>query len=153
MNQDVSRRRFLKTLSAVGGGAAGATVSAATAGVVRGADGPSPGSADLERRYGRDAGEWIASCCNACGGQCGIMAHVIEGKVVKIEPNPWNPNNYANISSDFFANYDPAVGVRDGAAIFPKGNAATGLLYDPDRVQQPRKRTNPKKGREGPRLA
>ena len=146
MNQDVSRRRFLKTLSAVGGGAAGATVSAATAGVVRGADGPSPGSADLERRYGRDAGEWIASCCNACGGQCGIFAHVIEGKVVKIEPNPWNPNNYSNISTDFFEDYDPAVGVREGAAICPKGNAATFSLYDPDRVQRPMKRTNPQKG-------
>jgi thiosulfate reductase/polysulfide reductase chain A len=146
MKQEITRRRFLKTLTAVGGGAAGATVTAATAGVVRAADGPAPGSADLERRFGRDAGEWIASCCNACGGQCGIMAHVIEGKVVKIEPNPWNPNNYSNISTDFFADYDPAVGVRQGSAICPKGNAGIFSLYDPDRVAMPRKRTNPAKG-------
>ncbi len=146
MKQDITRRRFLKTLSAIGGGAAGATVTAATAGVVRGADGPAPGSADLERRFGRDAGEWIASCCNACGGQCGIMAHVVEGKVVKIEPNPWNPNNYSNISTDFFEDYDPVVGVRQGSAICPKGNASIFSLYDPDRVTVPRKRTNPEKG-------
>jgi len=148
MNPDVTRRRFLKTLTAIGGGAVGATVTAATAGVVRGADGPAPGSADLERRFGRDAGEWIPSCCNACGGQCGIMAHVVEGKVVKIEPNPWNPNNYSNISTDFFEDYDPAVGVRQGAAICPKGNAGIFSLYDPDRVAMPRKRTNPEKGIE-----
>ena len=145
---NVSRRRFLKTATAIGGGLAGTAIGSATAGIVRAADGPSPGPAELDRRFGRDAGEWIASCCNACGGQCGIFAHVVEGKVVKIEPNSWNPNNYSNISSDFFADYDPAVGVRQGATICPKGNAATGLLYDPDRVQQPRKRTNPKKGRD-----
>jgi thiosulfate reductase/polysulfide reductase chain A len=146
MDQNVTRRRFLKTLSAVGGAAAGAAATASTAGMVRAGDGPAPGSADLERRFGRGAGEWIASCCNACGGQCGIMAHVVDGKVVKIEPNPWNPNNYTNISSDFFANYDPAVGVRDGAAICPKGNAGIFSLYDPDRVTMPRKRRNPEKG-------
>lgn len=146
MDQNVTRRRFLKTLTAIGGGAAGAAVTSATVGVVRGADGPAPGSADLDRRYGRDAGQWIASCCNACGGQCGIMAHVVEGQVVKIEPNPFNPNNYANISTDFFENYDPAIGVREGAAICPKGNAAIFGLYDPDRVQRPMKRTNPEKG-------
>ena len=146
MDQNVTRRRFLKTIGAIGGAAAGAAVTSATAGVVRGADGPAPGSPDLEQRYGRDAGEWIASCCNACGGQCGIMAHVVEGKVVKIEPNPWNPNNYSNISTDFFADYDPAVGVRQGAAICPKGNAGTFGLYDPDRVTTPMKRTNPQKG-------
>jgi thiosulfate reductase/polysulfide reductase chain A len=146
MDNDVTRRRFLKTLSAIGGGAAGVAVTAATAGIVRGADGPTPGSADLDQRFGREAGEWIASCCNACGGQCGILAHVVEGKVVKIEPNPWNPNNYSNISTDFFADYDPAIGVRQGAAICPKGNAGVFGLYDPDRVQRPMKRTNPRKG-------
>ena len=146
MDNQIGRRRFLKTVAAVGGGAAGVAVSGATMGIVRGADGPAPGSADLEQRYGRAAGEWIASCCNACGGQCGILAHVVEGKVVKIEPNPFNPNNYSNISSDFFADYYPATGVRQGAAICPKGNAAIFGLYDPDRVQRPMKRTNPIKG-------
>jgi thiosulfate reductase/polysulfide reductase chain A len=146
VDQDVSRRRFLKTLTAIGGAGAGAAVTTMTSGIVRGAEGPSPGDPQLEKRFGREAGEWIPSCCNACGGQCGILAHVVEGNVVKIEPNPWNPNNYSNISSDFYANYDPAVGVREGAAICPKGNAGIFGLYDPDRVQRPLKRTNPRKG-------
>jgi thiosulfate reductase/polysulfide reductase chain A len=143
---EVTRRRFLKTVTAIGGATAAAAVTSTTMGIVRGADGPPAGAAALERQYGRDAGEWIPSCCNACGGQCGIMAHVIDGQVVKIEPNPWNPNNYSNISTDFFADYDPAIGVRHGAAICPKGNAGIFGLYDPDRVMTPMKRTNPSKG-------
>jgi anaerobic selenocysteine-containing dehydrogenase len=74
------------------------------------------------------------------------MVHVVEGRVRKIEPNPWNPNNYSNISTDFFANYDPALGVRDGASICPKGNAGVFGLYDPDRVRVPMRRRNPEKG-------
>jgi thiosulfate reductase/polysulfide reductase chain A len=147
MDTTVGRRRFLRTIAAIGAGAAGAAASATTAGIVRAHDdGPTPGSPELEQRFGREAGAWIASCCNACGGQCGILAHVVEGRVTKIEPNPWNPNNYANVSSDFFADYDPAVGVREGAAICPKGNAGIFSLYDPDRIRSPMKRTNPRKG-------
>ncbi len=145
----LSRRRFLHAAAAVGGGAAGTALSAATVGLVRaGQDGPSPGPGALEKRFGRDAGEWIPSCCNACGGQCGILVHVVDGHAVKIDPNPWNPNNYSNISSDFFADYSPETGVRQGASICPKGNAGLGGLYDPDRVREPMKRTNPRKGRD-----
>ena len=144
----LSRRRFLATAAAVGGGVAGTALSAATVGIVRAApDGPAAGPAELERRLGRDAGEWIPSCCNACGGQCGILVHVVDGHADKIEPNPWNPNNYSNISSDFFADYSPETGVKS-ASICPKGNAGLGGLYDPDRVSRPLKRTNPRKGRD-----
>jgi thiosulfate reductase/polysulfide reductase chain A len=141
-----SRRRFLVTATAIGGAAAGATLVGSAVRVMLPDVALGPASADRIRRYGREAGEWVASCCNACGGQCGIMVHVVEGKAVKIEPNPWNPNNYANISSDFFDGYTPEAGVRDGATICAKGNAGLAGLYDPDRVQRPRKRTNPRKG-------
>ncbi len=148
MDQNVNRRRFLKTAVALGGAAAGSAVTSATAGLVRAADGPAPGSSELANRFGREAGDWIPSCCNACGGQCGIFVHVVDGRAVKVEPNPFNPNNYANISTDFFENYDPAIGVREGSSICPKGNASIATLYDPDRVQRPLKRTNPAKGRD-----
>jgi thiosulfate reductase/polysulfide reductase chain A len=80
-----------------------------------------------------------------CGGQSGILAHVVNGVVEKIEPNPWNPNNYANISSDFFTGYTEELGCAEGAALCPKGNAGIVQLYDPDRVKKPLKRTNPDK--------
>ncbi|MBI4655766.1 MAG: molybdopterin-dependent oxidoreductase [Elusimicrobia bacterium] len=85
--------------------------------------------------------EWIPSCCNMCGGQCGILARVVDGKVVKIEPNPHNPNNFSNNSEDFFKNH-----LKEGGLICPKGNAGIATLYDPDRVKTPLKRTNPQKG-------
>ncbi len=141
-----NRRRFLTTAVAIGGTAVGATLVGTAINVMLPQTQLRPAAADRIRRYGRDAGEWIPSCCNACGGQCGILAHVVEGKVVKIEPNPWNPNNYSNISTDFFADYTPETGVREGASICPKGNAAIFSLYDPDRITTPMKRTNPRKG-------
>ncbi|HZP97397.1 MAG TPA: NrfD/PsrC family molybdoenzyme membrane anchor subunit [Candidatus Limnocylindria bacterium] len=93
--------------------------------------------------WGREAGQWIASCCNMCGGQSGVLAHVVNGVVDKIEPNHWNPNNYTNISADFFDGYTERYGCKEGGALCAKGNAAVAQLYDPDRVKTPLKRTNP----------
>ncbi len=85
--------------------------------------------------------ESIPSCCNMCGSQCGIIVKVVDGKVVKIEPNHHNPNNFSNNSEDFFKNH-----LKEGAVICAKGNAGIATLYDPDRIKKPLKRTNPKKG-------
>ncbi len=142
-----SRRRFLKALGVTGAG------TAAAAGIVsRGSLGSQ--EHDLATnpqgaaQWGRQAGTWVPSCCNMCGGQSGILVHVANGIVDKIEPNPWNPNNYSNISSDFFDGYTVEHGCKEGAAICPKGNAGIMQLYDPDRLQKPLKRTNPDKSPE-----
>ncbi len=145
-DEKVGRRKFLK----VAGGSAAAAGTAALTGCA------SFGASERELKtnpagkaeWGREAGEWIPSCCNMCGGQSGILCHVVNGVVEKIEPNHWNPNNYSNISTDFFAGYTEEYGCAEGGAICPKGNAGIMQLYDPDRVKQPRKRTNPKKGRD-----
>ncbi|MBI2964241.1 MAG: molybdopterin-dependent oxidoreductase [Deltaproteobacteria bacterium] len=102
-----------------------------------------PGNAGAKKALGREAGRWIPSCCNMCGGQSGILVHVVDGKVDKIEPNHWNPNNYGNVSSDFFEGYTEEYGCAEGGALCPKGNAGIMQLYDPDRVKKPLKRTNP----------
>ena len=141
-DEKVGRRRFLK----VAGATAAVTVSGvaplAQADTVPPEIAPDPAAA---KRWGREAGQWIPSCCNMCGGQSGILAHVVDGVVDKIEPNPWNPNNYTNISGDFFAGYTEAYGCAEGAALCAKGNASIAQLYDPDRVKRPLKRTNPDK--------
>ena len=98
-----------------------------------------------KKLWGREAGAWIPSCCNMCGGQCGILVHVVNGVVEKIEPNDWNPDNYSNISADFFDGYSETYGCKEGGAICPRGNAGIMQLYDPDRVKKPLKRTNPDK--------
>lgn len=138
------RRTFLKVAGAT------AVAGAAGVGVSRGA---SFGSAEHEiaadaaarARWGREAGQWIATCCNMCGGQSGILAHVVDGVVEKIEPNHWNPNNYSNISTDFFDGYTEEFGCKEGGTICAKGNAGIVQLYDPDRAKTPLKRTNPDK--------
>jgi thiosulfate reductase/polysulfide reductase chain A len=144
LDEKIGRRKFLKiagTTAAVT--AAGVSVSGCTSvGSKEHAIAADPAGV---KQWGREAGQWIPSCCNMCGGQCGILVHVVNGVVEKIEPNPWNPNNYSNISTDFFAGYTEEYGCAEGAAICPKGNAGIQALYDPDRVKKPLKRTNPDK--------
>jgi thiosulfate reductase/polysulfide reductase chain A len=143
LDEKTGRRRFLKKV--LGLGAGGAAVSS------MGGCGPSFGSKEhglpvnvaAKEALGREAGEWIPSCCNMCGGQSGILCHVVDGKLDKIEPNHWNPNNYGNISTDFFEGYTEEHGCAEGGALCPKGNAGIMQLYDPDRVKRPLKRSNP----------
>ncbi|MDD5127794.1 MAG: molybdopterin-dependent oxidoreductase [Dehalococcoidales bacterium] len=64
----------------------------------------------------------VRTACPAhCGNNaCGILAHVCEGKVVKLEPSPFPDNYYMRICQ--------------------KGLSATQLTYHPDRLQYPMKR-------------
>ncbi|MEX2032105.1 MAG: molybdopterin-dependent oxidoreductase, partial [Dehalococcoidia bacterium] len=143
IGRQIGRRRLIKL-------GAGATAGVAAAAAVSGL-GTRSGARELKAnaegaaKWGRDAGEWIPSCCNMCGGQCGIMVHVVNGVVEKIEPNNWNPTNYTNISTDWFDGYTTENGSKEGSMICPKGNAGIMALYDPDRVKKPLKRTNPDK--------
>ncbi len=144
-DEKIGRRRFIKTVStAVAGAGALGALSGCTSKIGAYAH-PIPINPDGLKQWGREAGQWIPSCCNMCGGQCGILCHVVNGVVEKIEPNHWNPNNYSNISSDFFAGYTEEFGCAEGGAICPKGNAGIMQIYDPDRVKKPLKRTNPDK--------
>jgi thiosulfate reductase/polysulfide reductase chain A len=143
LDNKIGRRKFLKVGAASVAVAAGGSATGCTSvGSREHAIAADPAGA---RQWGREAGEWVASCCNMCGGQCGILVHVVNGVVEKIEPNNWNPNNYSNISSDFFRGYSEAYGCADGGTICAKGNAGIVQLYDPDRVKRPLKRTNPDK--------
>ncbi len=83
-------------------------------------------------------GEWVYTTCQMCGGTSGIKVHVVDGRVVKIEPNEFNPIGVANISTDYTAK--KALGGR----ICPKGNSGAVALYDPDRVKMPMKRVGPR---------
>ncbi|MBI2894004.1 MAG: molybdopterin-dependent oxidoreductase [Deltaproteobacteria bacterium] len=88
------------------------------------------------------SGTWVPSCCNMCGGQCGVAAYVEDGRVRKIEPQGGlealtpNPNNIANVSDS----YQAAVADGDLGRLCCKGNSAIKSLYDPDRIQTPLRR-------------
>jgi anaerobic selenocysteine-containing dehydrogenase len=69
---------------------------------------------------------WIKSACNLCFCACAIRVHRVDGVVVKIEGNPDCPTSQGRICA--------------------RGMSGMMLLYDPNRVNVPLKRTNPEKG-------
>jgi len=62
----------------------------------------------------------IASNCRGCHGGCGVLVHVKDGRVTRIEGNPDFPTNHGSMCS--------------------KGLAFTQLVYHPDRLRFPLKR-------------
>jgi molybdopterin-containing oxidoreductase family molybdopterin binding subunit len=69
---------------------------------------------------------WVPSNCALCYGTCSILAHRVDGVVVKIEGNP-----------------ESAVGK---GRLCGKGVSGIMTHYDPNRLLYPLRRTNPKKG-------
>lgn len=69
---------------------------------------------------------WTRSNCDLCLSFCGVLVHRVDGKVVKIEGDTENPNNYGKVCA--------------------KGLSALFNLYNPRRVMTPLRRTNPEKG-------
>ena len=69
---------------------------------------------------------WVASACSLCYGSCSILAHRVDGVIVKIEGNP-----------------ESAIGL---GRLCGKGVSGIMTHYDPNRVTKPLRRTNPEKG-------
>ena len=63
----------------------------------------------------------VASTCLLCPAGCGIVGEVIDGRVTEIVGNPKHPNNRGKICS--------------------RGQAGLNVLYDPDRLLYPLKRS------------
>jgi anaerobic selenocysteine-containing dehydrogenase len=61
----------------------------------------------------------VKTTCGICQIGCGVLAHVADGRVTKIEGDPDNPLNQGKLC--------------------PKGMASLEYLYHPDRIRQPLK--------------
>ena len=70
---------------------------------------------------------WIPSQCGRCFSNCAIRVHRLNGVAVRIEGNP-----------------DSWQGSRGG--VCAKGASGLQVLYDPNRLNVPLRRTNPEKG-------
>ena len=70
---------------------------------------------------------WIPTQCGRCYAQCGIKVRRVNGVAVKIEGMP-----------------ETDMGAKGG--LCSKGQSALQLLYDPNRLNVPLRRTNPEKG-------
>jgi anaerobic selenocysteine-containing dehydrogenase len=66
----------------------------------------------------------IRTACRSCHGGCGVIAHVKDGKVIKVEGDPNSPISHGTLCT--------------------KGLAITQLAYHPDRILYPMKRTGAK---------
>jgi len=107
MSRKFNRRDFLKSSAAMTGSLLFPLNAAAL---------PGPGGDEK-----RDTGvEHIPSMCLNCTTSCGILVRVKNGRAVKIDGNPLDPN------------------VR--GTVCAKGQAALNQLYDPDRITCPLKR-------------
>ncbi len=72
---------------------------------------------------GQHTAERVQGYCALCISRCGSIAVVEDGRFVALEPDPSHPT---------------------GQALCAKGRAAPELVYHPDRLLHPVKRTRPK---------
>jgi anaerobic selenocysteine-containing dehydrogenase len=63
----------------------------------------------------------VRTVCRSCHGGCGVIAHVQDGKVVKVEGDPDSPISHGSMCS--------------------KGLSITQLAYHPDRILHPMKKS------------
>jgi anaerobic selenocysteine-containing dehydrogenase len=86
----------------------------------------------------------IFSVCQMCHSRCGIRAKVQDGVLVKIDGNPYHPNNRdvdENGEHDRLAyGEDPSLNVEELGRVCLKGQAGVQTLYDPLRIRTPLKR-------------
>ncbi|MBI4245347.1 MAG: molybdopterin-dependent oxidoreductase [Planctomycetes bacterium] len=68
--------------------------------------------------------KWVASSCAMCPAGCGIKVRTVEGRAVKIEGN-----NECSLNK---------------GGLGPKGQSGLQVLYDPDRIRNPLKRSGPR---------
>lgn len=73
-------------------------------------------------------GEWLPTTCLGCTSWCSKHVLVVDGRAIKVKGNP---NSNVN-----------------GVASCPRAHMGLQLVYDPDRVKTPMKRTNQSKGRD-----
>ena len=71
----------------------------------------------------QNAAQRIPGWCALCRSRCGCISVVQDGRLIAVEPNPQHPT---------------------GKALCAKGRAAPELVYSPERLLHPMKRTRPK---------
>ncbi len=90
----------------------------------------------------------IYTVCQMCHSRCGVRAKVKEGVLVKLDGNPYHPNNRdvdENLLPDRLPfNAAPEGAVAELGRMCLKGQAGVQTVYDPFRIQHPLKRVGPR---------
>lgn len=144
LNPSVDRRTFLKI--------SGTLASVATAGTLftksRDAIAFSPVAGVPTGENPPDeietADDIIYSVCQMCHSRCGIRAKVKEGVLVKIDGNPYHPNNRDvdenNVPDRLNYSTAPENAYTELGRVCLKGQSGIQTVYDPMRIQHPLKR-------------
>jgi thiosulfate reductase/polysulfide reductase chain A len=102
----LTRRTFIRI-----GGAAGAVLGSGLASSFWGLDAP------RAAEPATDGDRIVPTFCELCFWNCGVLAHVKDGRVTKLAGNPEHPLSRGRLCA--------------------RGAGATGQLYDPDRLKRP----------------
>ncbi len=124
-----TRRTFLKVS---GGVAAAAAVSPVIFKATPGFAGPDDTEKNTDVVF-------IHSVCQMCHSRCGIKCKVKGGQLLKIDGNPWHPNNRGEDERLPFSTSLTNARSHFGR-LCPKGHAGIQTVYDPYRIQHPLKR-------------
>jgi anaerobic selenocysteine-containing dehydrogenase len=81
------------------------------------------------------------SVCQGCHGRCGMRCKIVDGVLVKIDGNPYNP---CNMESHLPFETEPSAARLIPAMMCAKGLAGLQSLYDPYRLKEPLKRVGPR---------
>jgi tetrathionate reductase subunit A len=134
----IDRRRFLQWSGALAslGSLSAVLGTQRAAALVFSQDPPDPleGTAGVQFKF---------SVCQMCHGRCGIMCKIKDGVLLKIDGNPYHPNNmHVDERLTYATPVEQAVRTRGRLCL--KGQAGIQTLYDPYRVKQPLKRMGPR---------
>jgi hypothetical protein len=133
LNPSVNRRTFLKVSGALASAAMASPVftksNAVAAPALVSGENPPDGI--------ETADDIIYSVCQMCHSRCGLRAKVIEGVLVKLDGNPYHPNNRdvdENSRLHRLANdTSPTEAVKELGRMCLKGQSGIQTLYDPFR--------------------
>ena len=134
LNPRTDRRRFLLVSGTLAAGAAiGSLIRPASAiAAIAGQSSPDVTEVDPGVRV-------IMSVCQNCHSRCGLMARVKDGILLKLDGNPYHPNNF---DPDERVSFETPVdqAKRRPGRLCAKGQAGVLVVYDPYRIKQPLKR-------------
>jgi tetrathionate reductase subunit A len=138
LNPQTDRRRFLLVSGALAASTAIGTLMKPASAIAAVAGKSSPDLTELDPGV-----QVIMSVCQNCHGRCGIMARVKDGILLKLDGNPYHPNNFdPDERVPFSTPIDQAK--RKPARLCAKGQAGVLVVYDPYRIKQPLKRVGPR---------
>ena len=86
-----------------------------------------------EKAYASDEVKLVHTSCRACISNCGIIAHVQNGRVIKLEGDPADPMSEGRVC--------------------PKGLSGIQALYHPNRNKYPMKRVGERGGNQWERIS